>query len=116
MDPDNEEMITDVQLLIDLKEQTHFPLVQIELDTRNLVLGDHDELLDCLFCQNIVFDAKFCSSCERLFCSACIEVWLQKNTHCPGSVCARTNFVPANPSLWARRALEKLNFRCEVCE
>ena len=90
---------------------------EVVLETGD-VAGDNkaDDILECLICFNIVWDAKQCSGaggCERMFCSDCISDWLLKKKSCPG--CRREPLIPTNPSLVSRKWLSALIFNCKAC-
>ena len=108
-------MRPEAQLLSALKAGYVAPAVQeISLEIETLVGGNTDDFYSCLVCLNVVWQAKSCQGCERMFCGGCITNWLKKNPSCPN--CKAEKFVPLNPSLAARRELEKMRFKCSVCK
>ena len=51
----------------------------------NDVEGNVPEGFECLFCAQLVFDAKMCKECDNtLFCEPCIREWRSVgNSKCP---------------------------------
>ncbi len=108
-------MRPDAQTLAALKAKFGAPAAQeIDLESEMLIGGNTDDFYSCLVCLNIVWQAKSCKGCERMFCGGCITNWLKNHRTCPN--CKADNFVPQNPSLAARRELDKMRFKCHVCK
>jgi hypothetical protein len=68
----------------------------------------------CRICQSVVEDARQCKNCDNLFCSACIQQWLQTKNSCP--VC-RTSTEIANMSVHpiVQSKLNLTKFVCQQC-
>ena len=45
---------------------------------KEILVGELDDFYSCLICLDIVWDAKSCEECERVFCGSCLQSWLQK--------------------------------------
>lgn len=102
--------------MAELKAKFPVDEVVVSLETSNVEGGKADDILECMICTNIVWDAKQCAGeggCERLFCSDCIEDWLKHKKTCPG--CRKQPLIPAKPSLVTRKWLSALFFNCKVC-
>eukprot|EP00352_Strombidinopsis_acuminata_P002373 CAMPEP_0176384156 /NCGR_PEP_ID=MMETSP0126-20121128/34092_1 /TAXON_ID=141414 ORGANISM="Strombidinopsis acuminatum, Strain SPMC142" /NCGR_SAMPLE_ID=MMETSP0126 /ASSEMBLY_ACC=CAM_ASM_000229 /LENGTH=135 /DNA_ID=CAMNT_0017749683 /DNA_START=16 /DNA_END=423 /DNA_ORIENTATION=+ len=76
--------------------------------------GEIDNYFICVICTNVVDEPKECDSCERWYCSKCIDKWTQKNNSCPN---CKVDWKEAKRvSRFAYKKLEGLIFACDSCE
>lgn len=70
------------------------------------------EFFCCVICSDIVINPKMCSTCNHIFCSKCIDGWLNTNKYCPFKCSDKENmiFVPLPKSV--KKMYENLRVRC----
>ena len=66
----------------------------------------------CLQCLDVVIQPKKCKSCEKLFCSKCIDKWTKLDVKhgCPN--CRSVPFKEAKVSRFELESLNELEFKC----
>ena len=80
-----------------------------EIQNKHLIYELKDEII-CHICLNFVNNPKFCSKCEVLFCSDCIQKWLIFNSTCPQKC---KNIIVKDISLIFKQILDKIIIKCK---
>ena len=75
----------DLQTLEKLRAEFPAPKqVEVKLDAEAQVGPKADDIFECMICLgNIVWNAKSCGNCERMFCDICLKRCLAQTGKCP---------------------------------
>jgi len=75
-----------------------------------------DDEFKCGICHSVLKNAVQSSKCEHVFCSECINEWLNHRNFCPHNCqsLTKTDLTPAPRII--RNLLNKLQIKCEFCE
>jgi hypothetical protein len=88
--------------------------VAVSFEDDTLVSANVDNFYSCPICYEVVWDAKECGTCERLFCASCINTWKNKESSCP--LCKVDELPAKKPAKAALAYLEKIKFSCGKCQ
>ncbi|CAD8155545.1 unnamed protein product [Paramecium pentaurelia] len=85
---------------------------QVKYFIRNLIIKPQsiDQNLLCLICQEFVIDPQECQSCQTLFCTFCINQWLQNQQTCP-NMCKQ--IILSKPHRMFQNAIQQILVKCE---
>lgn len=81
---------------------------------------EHNSLLDCVLCKNVMIDPRECSKCRKGFCKKCIDNYINQliegdyQVCCPN--CSSPNFKLVDPHPLLARQLTKIQAGCENAE
>ena len=102
------------QMLAELRNKFPNPgAVKVQLECDTIVNGSNHDIHCCQICLCIVWGAKYCSSCEKLFCADCIDPWLRTNPSCPS---CRAKCDAKKLPRFGMQVLETLKFKCSSCQ
>ena len=77
---------------------------------------EHNDLLDCILCKNVMVDPKECKKCNKGFCKLCIQEYIKQlqnggfDIQCPN--CGTKNFQPSEPHPLVMKTLTSLKVAC----
>ena len=84
--------------------------------------GDREQILrtiECLICKKIAYYPKYCTVCEKLICTRCLESQKSKDTNkCPKVECQGNKLVFMESNQLLSIIVSTLEFKChnEVCK
>jgi hypothetical protein len=95
---------------------TYFSSSKIDINDHTIyedhIISDNYKELVCLICHGIAINPKFCSNCEKIFCTRCLDKHSEFSLKCPH--CQKSPLEKKELSRIVKNILNSLHIKCPV--